>query len=419
MLDHLMVFTSLLYLILIARYYVKHGCGYILPSNIFLLATAMFLAIPQLYAYYVLDISYRDLDAAIFYICLWILFLPYLILRLKSNKINRYLRGRNVVFSDYNLSFSNFKAYYFVCCFVILVLIMILIFAKIGEGSIIRMLELLLILSVAFYSFRRKKLSAVSMIVFILILLYFIFYIVFIFKGNGRLSLMLMLFAGFNIYLISINGSKKLKLLSILLIPLMLLLLGSVRMQTDEHSIQDVLLYGAGLDSMIAPYTTFIDVYDYVERYSEFMYGETFLAAFLFWVPRSVWDNKPIGLGSELTMILGNNQLIEQGHSMAAGYWGELYLNGGIVLIVIAPIFITYLLLKLDKVCVKILLHPRIKNKMHKLVMLSILSSGLGTYVWVGSFTFFSRDVLKIILLIIIYIALVKIRLGSFSHVRK
>lgn len=69
-----------------------------------------------------------------------------------------------------------------------------------------------------------------------------------------------------------------------------------------------------------------------VPRESEYLYGESYVAAILFWIPRSIWSEKPRGAGATANAILFLNRDSVQGFQGAAypvGGSSEAYWNFG------------------------------------------------------------------------------------------
>jgi oligosaccharide repeat unit polymerase len=65
------------------------------------------------------------------------------------------------------------------------------------------------------------------------------------------------------------------------------------------------------------------------KKYTEvegFAYGEQLVGTFLFWVPRSIWDNKPIGTGEMVAQSMGYKFT-----NLSAPLWAEFYVNFGII----------------------------------------------------------------------------------------
>lgn len=60
-------------------------------------------------------------------------------------------------------------------------------------------------------------------------------------------------------------------------------------------------------------------------------WGRQFLGALFFWVPRSIWPDKPIGTGARVATDLGLPFT-----NLSAPLWGEAYLNFGVVGVLIA-----------------------------------------------------------------------------------
>jgi len=72
-------------------------------------------------------------------------------------------------------------------------------------------------------------------------------------------------------------------------------------------------------------------------------WGKQLFGVLLFWIPRSLWPSKPIGSGS---FIANENNLSFSNISMP--YFGEAYINGGIIGIVLFLIFIAWFTAKED-----------------------------------------------------------------------
>lgn len=78
-----------------------------------------------------------------------------------------------------------------------------------------------------------------------------------------------------------------------------------------------------------------------------YLYGKNSSFIFYFWIPRSLWKNKPEMLGKWLP---NKYQNVSEGHSASVGIWGELYVDFGYLSLLV--IFVLGILLKkLDSIC--------------------------------------------------------------------
>ncbi|MDF6306573.1 hypothetical protein NLO36_25355, partial [Escherichia coli] len=64
-----------------------------------------------------------------------------------------------------------------------------------------------------------------------------------------------------------------------------------------------------------------------------FLLGETFITPLVFWIPRSVWENKPPRVGQ----IIGEAYVGNPDLSLVATFLGESWLNFGYVSFIIIP----------------------------------------------------------------------------------
>ena len=72
-------------------------------------------------------------------------------------------------------------------------------------------------------------------------------------------------------------------------------------------------------------------------------WGQQLIGVILFWVPRSIFPNKPIGSGGYIAHLYGLNF-----DHISLNYWGEGWINFGIVGIPIFSIILAYINAKLD-----------------------------------------------------------------------
>lgn len=170
-------------------------------------------------------------------------------------------------------------------------------------------------------------------------------------------------------------------------IPLALLAL--VRFREDEqrdigYSSEDV----DGFGSLTSPLTTFAQL---IATDNSDANGEPFLASFLFWIPRSIWDEKPQGFGTILTADL-EPHLLSTGHSMAAQASGEWFYSWG-WFGVIALVPVLGIGSRVLDACLRRLTeHPiRDRRDLLLLTIVTFMAAEAAVLPWNGSFTYSAR----------------------------
>lgn len=176
----------------------------------------------------------------------------------------------------------------------------------------------------------------------------FVAYVARAFTGNGRLIVV-----GLGLALVVCYNSRSPKgfhKASILLLLGPALALAAVTQIRDPKfdNQRDV---GRGIDSLYV-IDTFAEIVDRdqtegVERMHR-QYGATFAKSAVIWVPRSMWPNKPLGFGAEIAEVL-HPQYRAAGHSDAALFEGEFYVNFGWLGIAFYPFAIGYVLARMTR----------------------------------------------------------------------
>jgi len=100
--------------------------------------------------------------------------------------------------------------------------------------------------------------------------------------------------------------------------------------------------------------------------------GRQLLGAMLFWVPRSIWDDKPIGSGAEYAA-----QANLRFDNISMNFFGEGYLNFGYVGVILFSISLAVILSKIDKARVSLPLNPH-------LIVFSIFMIGFSFFIMRG-----------------------------------
>lgn len=233
------------------------------------------------------------------------------------------------------------------------------------------------------------------------------------FTGSGRLTL-----AGLGIASLMVwNFSRPRplhKIVVFLAIPGFLLFAGSDRLGSNERvSGEAVIASGDGLESMYSPLDTFVELTrktDQTEGESTGpQWGKTFYAASVIPVPRSIWPNKPIGLGADLTRMLRGRMLrlkmIAPEHSMAALAQGEWYVNFRWPGVVAMTLPLGWFLARLDRWHANLTrTQLRAPSNWWSLAMLACVCNSLGDLMWVGSFTFMARGGMAVLAVGIVWL---------------
>lgn len=81
-------------------------------------------------------------------------------------------------------------------------------------------------------------------------------------------------------------------------------------------------------------FNTFVSIFYDAPKRLPFLWGETFLTPFVFWIPRSIWEDKPPRVGQFIgEAYTGNSDL-----SIVATFFGETWLNFGYAAVLFVPV---------------------------------------------------------------------------------
>ncbi len=85
-------------------------------------------------------------------------------------------------------------------------------------------------------------------------------------------------------------------------------------------------------------FNTFVSIFYDAPNRIPFLYGETFAKAFVFWIPRTIWNDKTVRVGQ----IIGETYAGDPALSIVATLPGEAWLNFGYGAIIAIPILIWF-----------------------------------------------------------------------------
>jgi hypothetical protein len=280
--------------------------------------------------------------------------------------------------------------------------IIILILGLFGLGYLMRLPTIgfyALSVLMMFYSYHFRELYGGRYLAFfVLMLLQFLVFFFLLWTGYGRLLLFqfftLTVFFG-SFY---INKVKQVKFFIIMTIPLMVGVGGALRHQ--EGGIMDAIVEGEGVGSILVPLKYTELVYeDIMSENIQHLNGSSYLATVLFFVPRQLWDDKPVGFGKTLVEWY-MPAYYDTGHSLAGTFLAEAIGNFGVLGLVIAPILI-FLMFKMGTFLIsgKVLDFQGFTS----LLVFSLFLAGISDFVWGGSLIFISRACIAAASLLIVF----------------
>lgn len=391
--------VSILHLAFAVFYFVRSGKSLLLFSDSFVCASAVFIGVPGLITCLLwptwVNEDYAVVSTLGFGFVLAVSFSSYLfrniLIQVKPSSKKRHF------------SPSSFRFYRTLTWLVIIVTILVTIASFRGGnlGPVPRNLAFLsvilsfmqLVFSGPFLkSFPNRWLIPLTTVLVV------VGYFKYFFDGGGRLVVATLLYA---LAFVAGTWYPKLPIKKIILAGLMPAILFFAYIRGNTGEFEDVLVAADGLESVFGPYQICASVVNHINiGVMDFQYLEPIKSTLFFWVPRFLWAQKPFGFGFELTRHF-HPELVFQDHSMAATYLGEIYASAGWLAVSFCFPLIVFGITWLD-----ILMCRRMEQKVLdasfflRTVVFAILTAGVFDYVWVGSFTFFSRNILRLVLLL-------------------
>jgi hypothetical protein len=156
----------------------------------------------------------------------------------------------------------------------------------------------------------------------------FIVYMEYLFSGYGRIILTTLAFSILTCLSYRLNTAF-IKAAAIAFTAPAVLFLMKFRVNVVAELHSDANSHETGLESMLSPLPSFATLLQlHHDGTLPSSYGKTFLVALIFFIPRSIWVDKPIGFGAELVAFISPD-LVGTGHSSAALLFGEFLYNFG------------------------------------------------------------------------------------------
>lgn len=229
----------------------------------------------------------------------------------------------------------------------------------------------------------------------------FTLYVVTMFSGGGRLVL-----GGLAVAVVIAVGRRQIgrgvKIGVLLGLPIGLVALASNR------SRDVALLRGAqetGFESVVWPLERFAQLVSLSSKgLLDYGFGSSFYSTAVVFVPRSIWPEKPVGLGAELATLF-RPELVGIGHSEAALVYGEWVYNFGPWGLALALPVTAWFVNAIDRaLTASQRLDMSDRRRLIGRVATILAAAGLLDLVWVGSFMYMSRTGQRLLVLLLLYL---------------
>lgn len=160
---------------------------------------------------------------------------------------------------------------------------------------------------------------------------------------------------------------------------------------------------GQGIASVVSPFESFARILIASwQGIIEPSWGSTLWATLVFWVPRAWWPGKPLGFGAEIVYITKPSNLSVAGFSDAATVFGEFVWNLGILALPVGMILLAMYLRWMDRLVVRAARDGKAgRVSAVRVLVLATLLAGIVNLVWGGTFTFITRAIGTLILLVL------------------
>ncbi len=230
-----------------------------------------------------------------------------------------------------------------------------------------------------------------------LILLLFAF---FLWTGSGRLILFQFVSIALFLFTWTLKSPQKIKILFLLFVPILIFVGGALR--DDSAGFTETLTSGGGAGSMFSTYRESERVFNDVSSGNrQILMGESYVAGFLFFVPRIYWESKPVGFGYQLVEWYEPWQL-GKGHSLAASFIAEAYANFHLLGLLLCPLLI-FLIIKWLSYCFSKPVKQFSSNDIKIILVGLCFFCCILEFIWGGIQTFLIRSVVSSLAVILIF----------------
>jgi oligosaccharide repeat unit polymerase len=236
------------------------------------------------------------------------------------------------------------------------------------------------------------------------------------FQGFGRLQLVALALAMCAVALFNVGGPKTARRAAagVVASAVPFLWLASYIGQTRGVGSSDVgltmgdLSKGSGLESVLLLLSDFNKLLDDTYRIPASTvlpaWGWTYWTSAIWFVPRSLWPEKPIGFGSELAFLL-LPQYAVWGHTMVVTCFGELFYNFGWPGVIFGSAFIGWVLSRIDHMGLNVWQRRQgTPARAFSAITYALLVSGMVDFVWGGSGTFANREGTSLLVLAVVVV---------------
>lgn len=175
-----------------------------------------------------------------------------------------------------------------------------------------------------------------------------------------------------------------------------------------------------GIESVLSPMVRFGQLMDMdAANQFEHSWGSSFLTSAVAMVPRSIWPDKPIGLGAELGMLF-RPELARYEHSELALLHGEFIHAFGMLGILLLIPFIGWGALLLDRLLVRAM-RVGASDLLGSLsvAMCVVLAASVVDLIWGGTFTYVARTGPRLLMLGAVFVMVWAVQVAASPPAKK
>ena len=225
------------------------------------------------------------------------------------------------------------------------------------------------------------------------------------FVGFGRMILFKFVLGTYIIYGFFYEFTFNKKLIVLLLLPVMIFAGALLRAQkSGTGGLSSIINEGAGIGSIVSPMRETEAIFEVLAAQEhELLKGESYAAAFLFFIPSALWEGKPLGFGSEIVKWFYPEYYVEF-HSLAATFIAEPYANFGYLIGIPLSFVLIHIFSFLTRL-VYYLLNKR-NDFVLGLLVLVIFYCAIPDYIWGGVHASVARSGFTFVPIVLYYFVL-------------